>query len=847
MGNHFKLVRDGFPIEDDAVVGAQVARSGNPRALCSLPACIVVFDETGNEEPVTIWSVKDDPVTRGLGDDCTTKLVGPYEGLSVKGKVVELGMSSEQEALFAFTRKERIRGVKVPEIDPVKVAKDKIGQDLFDRWEGLAQALNTERERVKPDSEYEQSLCDDLWVILQDVLGIPEDLCTPSFSKGEADKMVEEIFGTMDNPGRGPHDKLSAAKTFSLYLARKCLVVNKAEDLKASMSSFLELVTSDPPTTELTDRSVHFIEAVSRHLFSDKAWRRFCDDDQSWRPTQRAACVETKVKRDAFYQRTEVASQPGRVIPKAILSGGKIRVITLDSFENMRFSPVNTFMSRCIRTQQWSVFGRTVEEWIGSSSFREWSGMVCSGDLKSATDTFSGELAERVFEVLRERLSLTDDDVDAMRACTTRAFLETKRGEGVQQTRGQLMGSILSFPILCLVSLTAWAVGTGFDQQFVWAGTAAQRQSLLDEIPVGINGDDIVFGTDDDGRGWERGVASVGGIVSAGKSLLGDHSFTLNSELWLRDDVDADWFDSHAIRPSLLLGIMDGRRACPEQLWDSWSKNEIIDDEGLQDLIAARLKVGLPPSMGGLGGEPRYIRSAVQDWADEHVCRGKPSVRPEAYWTPAQLEQKELDRKGTRVCIPREKLGELNKELRKPYRGTVEWTVPGRAKIIASGLTDNILRELHLREMQKYQEDVVEVFVPRRCWDLAKELGGYVLEHVGIDEEVASVETPEEEEWRLLKERVEEARVSRRALRRLRRCKVELEDAIMGDETPAQAMERLATSIGLEDTKQPVRAVGKLKPIRLWCAERYLGGVLDRAWGGLHGLSGEDIIDRRPE
>jgi hypothetical protein len=92
------------------------------------------------------------------------------------------------------------------------------------------------------------------------------------------------------------------------------------------------------------------------------------------------------------------------------------------------------------------------------------------------------------------------------------------------QKRGQLMGSPISFPILCIynAALSRYAMEL-----------RAGRQLDLDEMPMLVNGDDLLLQTDEVGFRYWKEVTRFGGLrCSIGKTYLSPNIMTLNSELW---------------------------------------------------------------------------------------------------------------------------------------------------------------------------------------------------------------------------------------------------------------------------------------------------------------------------
>jgi len=126
----------------------------------------------------------------------------------------------------------------------------------------------------------------------------------------------------------------------------------------------------------------------------------------------------------------------------------------------------------------------------------------CSGDYKAATDNLKRVLITSVIE----QLPLNS--------------FEKQFGDAIIDdflaVNGQLMGSILSFPILCVINK--------FVYEYVQDLIPNQSSKPL------INGDDILFkGTLHFIKSWYHYTNEAGFIPSKGKSLIDKNNFTINS------------------------------------------------------------------------------------------------------------------------------------------------------------------------------------------------------------------------------------------------------------------------------------------------------------------------------
>lgn len=144
-----------------------------------------------------------------------------------------------------------------------------------------------------------------------------------------------------------------------------------------------------------------------------------------------------------------------------------------------------------------------------------------SGDYKKATDRMKKWASETVAEEICNVLGYN--------TTIRKLFLELLTGNTIElgdlppltQTLGQLMGSIVSFPVLCIIN------------------AAVSRRSLekgerktfpLEDCPMVVNGDDILFRSGPDGvNEWRTDVAEVGMEESIGKTYFSRNFVQINS------------------------------------------------------------------------------------------------------------------------------------------------------------------------------------------------------------------------------------------------------------------------------------------------------------------------------
>ena len=111
------------------------------------------------------------------------------------------------------------------------------------------------------------------------------------------------------------------------------------------------------------------------------------------------------------------------------------------------------------------------------------------------------------------------------------------------QTNGQLMGNILSFPLLCIANYCAYHIAieryklsqienyAGPDENLPSRNLRVKR--VMAEYPVRINGDDILFrSTGEQYDEWKNAVKSIGFNLSLGKNFAHPYFCQINSQLF---------------------------------------------------------------------------------------------------------------------------------------------------------------------------------------------------------------------------------------------------------------------------------------------------------------------------
>jgi len=213
-------------------------------------------------------------------------------------------------------------------------------------------------------------------------------------------------------------------------------------------------------------------------------------------------------------EETSTKFLPSRVA--TVETGGKWRVVSVGDAEMNILRPLHTAIYNRISRFDWLLRGEANANRFRNFQSREGCVFV-SGDYESATDNLNLWVQKSIlYKILRSARSVPEHVKEAARDSQELHIFSSGK-EPVQLRSGQLMGNLLSFPLLCIVNYLAFRY---------YAGVGP-------ETPVRVNGDDIVFiapaGVADR---WKRGVVGSGLVLSAGKTLVCPQYFSLNSRLF---------------------------------------------------------------------------------------------------------------------------------------------------------------------------------------------------------------------------------------------------------------------------------------------------------------------------
>jgi len=189
---------------------------------------------------------------------------------------------------------------------------------------------------------------------------------------------------------------------------------------------------------------------------------------------------------------------------------GKTRIVTIADAKQTVLGPLHHLLYDTISRREWVMKGEVTGNRF--SGFDRVKGEVfVSGDYESATDNFNVTHSEFILEHIFKNCSSIPKSIQKLALISLTGTLEWK-GVCYPQVAGQMMGNLLSFPLLCITNFLAF------------------KYAIRRHVPLRINGDDIVFRcTPKEADRWMTVVADAGLTLSRGKTIVHEKYFSLNS------------------------------------------------------------------------------------------------------------------------------------------------------------------------------------------------------------------------------------------------------------------------------------------------------------------------------
>lgn len=345
----------------------------------------------------------------------------------------------------------------------------------------------------------------------------------------------EFCVGLLENPNNHPWGDytrtLNERKRFgiahSLFLFRKNLPSSITEQ-EAIDSALRRLST---PSCPVDEKFLEFCESKINEIFP-MGWDQYYGKECGSFTLNPSSCLEATrseggcrgiIDDDLRHAvlRDEPRAVDSKVTMKAVKDGGKYRVVSIHSRDQSYLRPLHNTLYNFISRKEWLLRGEAQP--CRFRDFRRTQGEIfVSGDYEAATDNVPFEVYERIVISLSRRSRYVPNSVWQYARDSIPHQLRSGN-RSVEARRGQLMGSYLSFPILCLLNYLIF------------------KYHVPRNTPVRVNGDDIVFrSTEEEAHSWMEGVQKCGLVLSRGKTLTHPSVFTLNSKIFRAKDKCAE-------------------------------------------------------------------------------------------------------------------------------------------------------------------------------------------------------------------------------------------------------------------------------------------------------------------
>jgi hypothetical protein len=217
--------------------------------------------------------------------------------------------------------------------------------------------------------------------------------------------------------------------------------------------------------------------------------------------------------------------------PVVVFASGKPRIITkYSSYNTEVLFPLHNSLYTSLKRKGWLLVGEPTDAKVSGLNGL---GPLMSYDYQSATDNIKADYVRCAIECLKEKAEgLTPTELDCLDVLGNLKF----RGSRFCAKRGQPMGSMMSFPLLCLFNKTVvdLALLDLLQSKKISFNEWTSHRCL-------INGDDLLLRSplldhaiyDRSHRKWG---SSVGLVVNAEKTMVSEAKGEVNSSLFINGE-----------------------------------------------------------------------------------------------------------------------------------------------------------------------------------------------------------------------------------------------------------------------------------------------------------------------
>lgn len=331
-------------------------------------------------------------------------------------------------------------------------------------------------------------------------------------------------------------DLMTNEETQMAFQSIKKLLPESCKCLKEGLLTDLRARLSRPPPT-LPTGYLSFAREISSEIFA-KGWDRSWFDKVDTFAPSLSSCAGSSRKNGGQLAALAVAGHEsykermtgapfGELEGELLVvdSSGKPRPLTRFGPESAFLRPLHGLMYDTISRKDWLLRGEVTKEALNRAGFDPTKKVelpLTSGDYKSASDNLSIEVAETILDAAWGNSRDVPANVFRYAMAAQRPRLryegEDLLKESFTPTRGQMMGSYLCFPLLCIQNYIAFRY--------------SEKVARVSGTPVLINGDDILFQSKKSFSDlWMDTVGSLSLEVEKTKTSVSSDYGSLNSTL----------------------------------------------------------------------------------------------------------------------------------------------------------------------------------------------------------------------------------------------------------------------------------------------------------------------------
>jgi hypothetical protein len=212
-----------------------------------------------------------------------------------------------------------------------------------------------------------------------------------------------------------------------------------------------------------------------------------------------------------FLEKPQLVHEPSFMVAKA---AGKPRPLVKNHSSYLALKPLHSAIYDRISRLPWLLRGTPSQKKLVKAGFKPGSSYL-SADYSAATDNLPTEVAEAIVDELSMRSSSELSPLFSEMRKSLRPTIKFSDGH-FTPARGQMMGNLCSFPLLCL-------------QNYI-AARWVDRLMGCGKTPLLINGDDLVAQVSEDWLKLYRSVApSLGLELNEKKTMYSKKCITINS------------------------------------------------------------------------------------------------------------------------------------------------------------------------------------------------------------------------------------------------------------------------------------------------------------------------------